>query len=85
MNLTYLIYRLFELYQLLIVIWCILTWVPRTPGGFLDDVSQAIGTLVEPFLGVFRGLIPPFGGIDFSPIVAILVLRLIMRLVLAIL
>jgi uncharacterized protein YggT (Ycf19 family) len=28
-------------------------------------------------LGIFRRFIPPMGGIDFSPIVALLVLRLV--------
>ena len=36
--------------------------------GFLRDVC-------EPFLRIFRRLIPSFGGIDFSPILAIVTLR----------
>ena len=35
--------------------------------GFLRDVC-------EPFLRIFRRLLPSFGGFDFSPIVAILAL-----------
>ena len=38
--------------------------------GFLRDIC-------EPFLRVFRRLIPAFGGIDFSPILAILTLQII--------
>jgi YggT family protein len=41
--------------------------------GFLRDVC-------EPFLRIFRRVIPSFGGIDFSPIVAIFVLEIINRL-----
>lgn len=37
--------------------------------GFLRDVC-------EPFLRVFRRLLPSFGGFDFSPIIAILALGL---------
>lgn len=37
--------------------------------GFLRDVC-------EPFLRIFRRLLPSFGGFDFSPIVAILALGL---------
>jgi YggT family protein len=37
--------------------------------GFLRDVC-------EPFLRLFRRVLPSFGGIDFSPIVAILALQL---------
>jgi YggT family protein len=35
--------------------------------GFLRDIC-------EPFLRIFRRLLPSFGGIDFSPIVAIIAL-----------
>jgi YggT family protein len=38
--------------------------------GFLRDVC-------EPFLRIFRRVLPSFGGIDFSPIVAIVVLELL--------
>ncbi len=38
--------------------------------GFLRDIC-------EPFLRIFRRLIPSFGGIDFSPILAIISLQII--------
>jgi uncharacterized protein YggT (Ycf19 family) len=38
--------------------------------GFLRDVC-------EPFLRIFRRLLPSFAGFDFSPIVAIFVLRIV--------
>ena len=37
--------------------------------GFLRDVC-------EPFLKVFRGIIPSFGGLDFSPIIGFIALQL---------
>jgi YggT family protein len=37
--------------------------------GFLRDIC-------EPFLRIFRRLLPSFGGFDFSPIIAILALGL---------
>jgi YggT family protein len=42
--------------------------------GFLRDVC-------EPFLRIFRRLLPSFGGFDFSPIVAILVLGILNSIV----
>ena len=80
-----LIQRLFDIYGWLIVIWCVLSWFPMRPGGFVDDLRGALGMLVEPYLNLFRRFIPPLGGIDFSPIVAILVLTAIERLVFTIL
>ncbi len=42
--------------------------------GFLRDVC-------EPFLRIFRRVLPSFGGMDFSPIVAIIVLELVNSIV----
>ena len=42
--------------------------------GFLRDIC-------EPFLRIFRRLMPNVGGIDFSPIVAIVVLELVNSIV----
>jgi uncharacterized protein YggT (Ycf19 family) len=38
--------------------------------GFLRDIC-------EPFLRIFRRVIPSFGGIDFSPILAIFTLQIV--------
>jgi YggT family protein len=38
--------------------------------GFLRDVS-------EPYLSIFRRVIPPLGPIDISPMIAILVLQIV--------
>jgi len=38
--------------------------------GFLRDIC-------EPFLRIFRRLIPAFGGLDFSPILAIITLQIV--------
>lgn len=62
-------------YVLLIFIYVIMSWFPVR--GMLYDVQSVLATLVEPYLGVFRRLIPAFGGIDFSPMAAILVLQFV--------
>jgi uncharacterized protein YggT (Ycf19 family) len=42
--------------------------------GFLHDVS-------EPYLRIFRRFIPPLGPLDLSPIVALVVLRIVGNIV----
>ena len=42
--------------------------------GFLRDVC-------EPFLRIFRRVLPAFGGIDFSPLLAILTLQIVNSIV----
>ena len=76
--------RVIDFYELLIIAWCILSWIPSVQ-GWLADIKEVLGRVVCPYLDLFRNLIPPMSGIDFSPIVAILALRLVERLVVGIL
>ncbi|MCD8200272.1 MAG: YggT family protein [Coriobacteriaceae bacterium] len=64
---------------MLILIYVLMSWIPD-PRGIILSIYRALGTLCEPYLGLFRRIIPPLGMIDFSPIVAIIVLQLIVRL-----
>ena len=68
-------------YSIIIFIYCLLTWIP-TETGVVGDVRRIMATLVEPFLTPFRKIIPPIGGmLDISPIIALLVLQLVIRLI----
>jgi len=46
------------------------------PGARESSFGEMLGKITEPYLDIFRRFIPPLGMIDFSPIVAILVLSL---------
>lgn len=85
MALVMIVMRLIDFYQLLIVIWCILSWFPRPSGGVLADIVGAIDTLVSPYVNLFRRFLPPFGGLDFSPFLAIMGLYLLEKVLLGIL
>ena len=84
-----LLLRLISAYELLIVADAILSWVPSSAGSWVYDVRRALATLTDPFVGIFRNLIPSVGGsgmrVDFSPLVAIVALQLLRRLVVFIL
>lgn len=77
-----LIQSLFNFYNLLILAYCLMSWFPIRQGGIMEDIAYALRTIVEPYLGIFRRMIPPMGGIDWSPVIAILVLSLLENLVL---
>jgi YggT family protein len=76
-QLANLVYSLFYFYEILIIVWCLLSWFPRKPGSLVDDISEALGRLVLPYLNLFRRFIPPIGGIDFSPVIAVMVLGVV--------
>ena len=62
-----------SLYNAALVVRLILTWFPNPPAA----VVEPLATVTDPYLGLFRGIIPPIGGaIDLSPILAFVVLDL---------
>ncbi len=65
---------IYNIYFYMIFAYILMSWVPNVRESFIGEL---LGKLVEPFLAPFRRFIPPLmGTIDFSPIIALLVLRL---------
>ncbi|KAL8063121.1 hypothetical protein ABFX02_01G007200 [Erythranthe guttata] len=60
-----------NIYNTLLVVRLVLTWFPNAP----PQVVSPLSTLCDPYLNIFRGLIPPLGGLDLSPVLAFLVLN----------
>lgn len=68
-----------EIFVLLIIIRAVLSFFPRLDRG--HPLVRALDQVVEPVLRPFQRLLPNMGGMDFSPILAILTLQLVGRLV----
>ena len=79
------IYTIVHAYTAIIFIYCVLSWFPGSrSGGILGDVYGILSKIVDPYLNLFRKLIPPIGGtIDISPIIGMLVLEGVARLLLS--
>lgn len=61
---------------LLLITRVVLSWTnPRGGGGLVAFVYQA----TEPILAPIRRLLPPTSGIDWSPLIAMLILGVIVR------
>ncbi|PKU80264.1 ylmG homolog protein 2, chloroplastic [Dendrobium catenatum] len=61
-----------NIYNTLLVVRLVLTWFPNSPPAIVSPLS----TICDPYLNIFRGIIPPLGGtLDLSPILAFLVLN----------
>ena len=64
--------------MLLVVARVVVSWVaPTGGGGLVAFIYQA----TEPFLAPIRRFLPPSGGLDWAPLVAMLVLGLLLRVV----
>jgi YggT family protein len=46
---------------------------------WLNPPFSVLSQLTDPYLNVFRSIIPPLGGIDLSPILAFLLLTVVQR------
>lgn len=69
----------FEVYNWIIIARVIISWVPHDP---YKPVFRFIYEITEPLLAPFRRMFSMRTGIDFSPIIAIIVLQMVESLVL---
>lgn len=70
---------LFLVYIILILIRVLLSWIPRMPySPTLRAVLDFITQTTDPYLNLFRRIIPPIGGggfgLDLSPMIGLIVL-----------
>ncbi len=71
--------NIFYFYFLLIIIRIFLTWIPSI--NWEQQPIKWVREATDIYLDLFRRFIPPIGGLDFSPIIAILVLQVIQTVV----
>jgi YggT family protein len=66
------IYNFLNIYNTLLIGRLVLTWFPNPP----EIIANPLSTICDPYLNLFRGIIPPIGGtIDLSPVLAFLALN----------
>ena len=71
--------RLFAtLLWLLLIARVVLSWTNPTGGG---GIVAFIYQVTEPILAPIRRVLPPTGGIDWSPLIAMLVIGAVVRVV----
>ena len=61
------------IYTYVLIVRILLTWFPNI--DWYNQPFSALSQLTDPYLNLFRSIIPPLGGIDLSPILAILLLQ----------
>jgi len=67
-----------QLYIVLLIIRILLSWFPTI--NWFNPPFSWLSQITDPYLNLFRSIIPPLGGIDLSPVLAIFVIQLVARL-----
>jgi YggT family protein len=62
-------------YSYLLIIRVLLTWFPTV--DWSSQPFAALSQISDPYLNLFRSIIPPLRGMDFSPILAFLALEIV--------
>lgn len=75
MQLSQIVFDFFQLYFWVIIVRIFLTWFPSI--DWSAPFFRALAIVSDVFLEPFRKIIPPMGGIDFSPIIALFALQII--------
>jgi YggT family protein len=70
----FIIEKLFLVYTIMLFVRIFSSWLPELQG---QRWMQFIAFYTDPYLNIFRRIIPPLGMFDLSPIVAFLALGLI--------
>jgi YggT family protein len=71
--------RTLMIYSVFLLIRVLLSWFPNLDWGS-NPILSGLSSITDPYLNLFRGLIPPLGGIDLSALVAFLALNLVQSL-----
>ena len=62
-----------RIYSFLLLVRVLLTWFPSIDWN--NPLLSSLCTITDPYLNIFRGVIPPIGGFDISSILAFLLLN----------
>ncbi|MCQ2958538.1 MAG: YggT family protein [Candidatus Gastranaerophilales bacterium] len=73
----------FQIIIWIMIVRILLTWFPNI--NWYNQPFKAMKDITDPILEPFRRIIPPFGGIDFSPIVAFAVISFAREIVIRLL
>lgn len=79
MNVVKIVDNIFYFFYLIIILRIFLTWIPSI--DWHQQPFKSIREVTDMYLDIFRRFIPPVGGLDFSPIIALIVLQILQVLV----
>ena len=76
------VYLFFTFLFWLTFVRCLMSWFPNI--NWYNQPFRALKDTTDPILEPFRRIIPPFGGFDISPIVALFTLNILAQIIIRI-
>ena len=64
-----------QIFSVLLLIRVLLTWFPSIDWN--NSALAALTSITDPYLNIFRGIIPPIGGFDISSLLALILFQVI--------
>jgi uncharacterized protein YggT (Ycf19 family) len=80
-SVTTFIYVFTFVYTLAIFAYILTSWLRLPYSPTLNRIQRFLYDVCEPYLRLFRRFLPSFGGLDLSPMVALIVLWLVSSIV----
>jgi YggT family protein len=63
-----------SVYSLLILLYIVASWLRLPYSSWLNRIQRFLYDVSEPYLRIFRRLLPSMGPLDLSPMIGIIVL-----------
>ncbi|MDN5440105.1 MAG: YggT family protein, partial [Lactococcus lactis] len=70
--------RLLDVYSIILVIYALMSWIPTLYGTWFGRIIVKVS---RPYLSLFENLPLQFWGLDFSIVIAFIVLKFIQRFI----
>jgi YggT family protein len=67
--------RFLQIYWILLIVRILLSWFQTAE--WAGQIISFLAPVTDPYLNIFRSIIPPLGGIDISAILALFLLQFI--------
>ena len=72
-------------YVLLILAFILTSWIRLPYSPWLSRIQRFLYDVCEPYLRIFRRIVPPIGPLDLSPMIAVIVLLVVQRVIVSLL
>jgi len=72
-------------YTLIILVYIITSWLRLPYSSWLNRIQRFLYDVAEPYIRLFRRVLPPMGPLDLSPMVAVIALWVLDRVLITVL